>query len=37
LPHLTQALVDAGFTVAEISAVMGGNLVRFLGEHLPPT
>jgi microsomal dipeptidase-like Zn-dependent dipeptidase len=36
LPHLTQALVDAGFTVAEIRAVMGGNLARFLGEHLPP-
>jgi microsomal dipeptidase-like Zn-dependent dipeptidase len=36
LPHLTQALVDAGFTVPEIRAVMGGNLARFLGEHLPP-
>ena len=36
LPHLTQALVDADFTEAEISAVMGGNLARFLSEHLPP-
>ena len=35
LPHLTQALVDAGFTEAEIRAVMGGNLVRFLDAHLP--
>ena len=35
LPHLTQALVDASFTEAEIRAVMGGNLVRFLDAHLP--
>ena len=36
LPHLTQALLDANFTEAEIRAVMGGNLLRFLGAHLPP-
>jgi len=35
LSHLTQALLDAGFSDAEIHAVMGGNMARFLGEHLP--
>ena len=35
LPHLTQALLDADFTEQEVAAVMGGNMVRFLGEHLP--
>lgn len=35
LPHLTQALLDNGFAEEEIRAVMGGNLVRFLSEHLP--
>jgi len=35
LPHLTQALLDANFTEVEIRAVMGGNLLRFLSEHLP--
>jgi microsomal dipeptidase-like Zn-dependent dipeptidase len=35
LPHLTQALLDAGFTEAEIRAVMGGNLARFLAANLP--
>ena len=35
LPHLTQTLLDANFTEVEIRAVMGGNLLRFLSEHLP--
>ena len=35
LPHLTQALLDAGFSDAEIHAVMGGNMARFLGANLP--
>jgi microsomal dipeptidase-like Zn-dependent dipeptidase len=34
---LTQALVDAGLSEATIRAVMGGNMARFLNEHLPPT
>jgi microsomal dipeptidase-like Zn-dependent dipeptidase len=37
LPHLTQALVDAGLSEANIRAVMGGNMARFLNEHLPPS
>jgi membrane dipeptidase len=37
LPHLTQALMDADFTEAEIRAVMGGNMARFLAQHLPPS
>ena len=37
LPHLTQALVDVGLSEATIGAVMGGNMARFLNEHLPPT
>ena len=37
LPHLTQALLDAGLTQAEVRAVMGGNMVRFLAQHLPPS
>ena len=37
LPHLTQALVDVGLSEATIGAVMGGNMARFLTEHLPPT
>ena len=36
LPHLTQALLDAEFKEAEIHAVMGGNMARFLATHLPP-
>ena len=36
LPHLTQALLDADFTEQEVAAVMGGNMARFLDEHLPP-
>lgn len=34
--QLTQALMDAGFTEAEIRAVMGENAVRFLLANLPP-
>ena len=36
LPHLTQALVDAGLSEDNIRAVMGGNMARFLNAHLPP-
>jgi len=36
LAVLTQALLDAGFTVREIEKVMGGNTVRFLAAQLPP-
>ncbi len=37
LAALTDALLDAGLGEAEIEAVMGGNLVRFLRRHLPET
>ena len=36
LPHLTQALLDAGLTQTEVRAVRGGNVARFLSQHLPP-
>ncbi|MDX1692569.1 MAG: membrane dipeptidase [Ketobacteraceae bacterium] len=35
LAHLTQALVDDGFSPAEIEKIMGGNVVRVLLEVLP--
>jgi microsomal dipeptidase-like Zn-dependent dipeptidase len=35
LPHLTQALLDAGLSEDEVEAVMGGNMARFLTQHLP--
>lgn len=35
LPHLTQALLDLGLSEVEIQAVMGGNMARFLLNHLP--
>ena len=35
LPHLTQALLDAGLTQNEVRAVMGDNMARFLAQHLP--
>ncbi|MCE9600669.1 MAG: membrane dipeptidase [Gemmatimonadetes bacterium] len=35
LVQVTQALLDSGFTEAEIRAVMGENLIRFLAIHLP--
>ncbi|MEP3225462.1 MAG: dipeptidase [Parasphingorhabdus sp.] len=34
--HITQALVDVGFTEAEIRAVMGGNALRVLRQGLIP-
>jgi microsomal dipeptidase-like Zn-dependent dipeptidase len=36
LAVLTQAMLDAGFSEAEIRAVMGGNVKRFLRAQLPP-
>jgi microsomal dipeptidase-like Zn-dependent dipeptidase len=35
LPHLTEALMDAGFSPDEIEQVMGGNVVRVLRRTLP--
>ena len=37
LPHLTQALIDAGLTQTEVRAAIGGNMARFLAQHLPPS
>ncbi len=36
LPALTQALMDAGLSDDTIARVMGGNMVRFLRDALPP-
>lgn len=36
LPALTQALIDRGLPEPVIAKVMGGNMVRFLMEALPP-
>lgn len=36
IAHVTQALMDAGFTEAEIRAVMGGNALRVLKQGLIP-
>lgn len=36
LAALTQALMDAGLTEAQIAKVMGGNMMRVLAEELPP-
>ena len=36
LAAVTEALVDLGFSDAEIAAVMGGNAVRLLRQGLPP-
>ncbi|MFC3712715.1 dipeptidase [Sphingoaurantiacus capsulatus] len=36
LALVTQALLDRGFTRDEIAKVMGGNLLRLLGENLAP-
>lgn len=35
LAALTQAMLDQDFTEAEIRAVMGGNMLRFLQGQLP--
>ncbi len=35
LAQVTQALIDRGFTKAEIGAVMGGNVLRVLSQGLP--
>lgn len=35
LSALTQALMDAGLTEAQIAKVMGGNMMRYLAETLP--
>jgi len=35
LAVLTQRMLEAEFTEAEIRAVMGGNLIRLLRERLP--
>lgn len=35
LAALTQALLDEGLAEAQIAAVMGGNMMRFLAENLP--
>ncbi len=35
LAHVTQTLIDAGFTDADIGKVMGGNVMRVLAQTLP--
>jgi len=35
LAEITQALIDRGFSDAEIQAVMGGNVIRLLEQSLP--
>jgi hypothetical protein len=35
LSELTQALLQEGFSAADIRAVMGGNALRFFSENLP--
>jgi len=36
LVHITQALIDAGFSESEIAAVMGGNAVRVIKQGIAP-
>jgi microsomal dipeptidase-like Zn-dependent dipeptidase len=35
LPHLTEALLDVGFTPRDVKQIMGGNVVRVLRRTLP--
>jgi microsomal dipeptidase-like Zn-dependent dipeptidase len=35
LVALTDEMLKAGFTEAQISKIMGGNMLKFLSEHLP--
>jgi microsomal dipeptidase-like Zn-dependent dipeptidase len=35
LPHLTDALLEAGFSPGEIRQILGGNVVRTLRQALP--
>ena len=35
LAVLTQALIDAGLSPTQIEKVMGGNMMRYLSQHLP--
>jgi microsomal dipeptidase-like Zn-dependent dipeptidase len=35
LPHLTGALLEAGFSPGEVEQIMGGNVVRVLRGTLP--
>ncbi len=35
LVQITEALLEVGFQPPEIRQIMGGNLLRFLGRHLP--
>jgi microsomal dipeptidase-like Zn-dependent dipeptidase len=37
LAQITQGLLDAGFSEAEIADIMGGNVLRLLQAELPPT
>ena len=37
MPYLVEALSQDGFSDTEISAVMSGNALKFLGYHLPTT
>jgi microsomal dipeptidase-like Zn-dependent dipeptidase len=36
LPHLTAALLEAGFSPTDVRKIMGGNAVRLLRRTLPP-
>jgi membrane dipeptidase len=36
LPHLTEALLAAGFSPTDVRKIMGGNVVRLLRRTLPP-
>ena len=35
LPHMTESLLNAGFRGEEVGQIMGGNVLRLLGELLP--